>query len=297
MYTIKNDVLEVGIKLKGAELSSVKSTTNNEREFVWQADKTVWGSHAPNLFPIIGCMKNDNYIYDGKIYNMPKHGFVRHNEDFVVKTRSEHSITFLLTSNSELYTLFPFKFEFEITYVLDKNKLTLNHSIRNLDSKVMYFSLGGHPAFNCPLYSNEDYTEYYLDFSSEENSKSYLLNMVNGLVTSKTKPVFNDGNKIYLKPDLFNEDALIFKDLKSRQVTLKHKQKGTVLSVKFDDFPYLGIWAKPNAPYICIEPWLGIADSEGATQKIEEKEGILSLEPNKTFKASYSIEIAKSHLA
>jgi galactose mutarotase-like enzyme len=165
-----------------------------------------------------------------------------------------------------------------------------------LDSKPIYFSIGGHPAFKCPLYSDENYTDYNLEFEKAERSESHLLNTANGLLTKITKPVFTDANNIYLHNNLFNEDALIFKDLKSRKVTLIHTTKGPVLAVTFKDFPFLGIWAKTKAPYVCIEPWLGIADSETTNQKIETKEGIITLDVGETFKADYSIEIAKRHL-
>ena len=120
--------------------------------------------------------------------------------------------------------------------------------------------------------------------------------MATGLVSDKTKPVFDSPNTINLHGDLFNEDALIFKDLKSRQVALKHKQKGEILNVKFEGFPFLGIWAKPNAPYVCIEPWIGIADSESTNQQIKDKEGIVTLEPKKSFKATYSITLNRNLL-
>ncbi len=129
-----------------------------------------------------------------------------------------------------------------------------------------------------------------------ENSGSYLINMSNGLLTNQTKPIFDNNTTVNLRGDLFNEDALVFKDLKSRKVTLKHQDKGSVLSVTFKDFPFLGIWAKPDAPYVCIEPWLGIADSETTNQKIEDKEGIIALDAGKIFNASYSIEIEKRYL-
>jgi galactose mutarotase-like enzyme len=296
MHTLKNDLLQIHIKSIGAELCAISSVKNNNA-FLWNADPNVWGSHAPNLFPIIGCMKDDNYMYDNKNYKMPKHGFVRHNNDLTVKNQSETDITFLLTSSDALYEMYPFNFEFEISYTIKNNMLTISHFVKSLDNKTMYFSIGGHPAFTCPLYKDEDYTDYYLEFDSLETSPSYLLNMDNGLVTNRTKPVFTDGNMINLHGDLFNDDALIFKDLKSRKITLKHKTNGAVLSVTYKDFPYLGIWAKPNAPYVCIEPWLGIADSETTNQKIEDKEGIISLEPGSVFSASYSIEIDNRHLA
>lgn len=295
MPFLENDLLKVEIKQKGAELCSINSVKNNI-EFIWEANPDVWGSHAPNLFPIIGSMKDDSYYYEGQKYNMPKHGFVRHNEDFNVISSSDSEIKFQLKSNNQLRLIYPFKFEFFITYELKNNELLIHHTVKNLDSKTMYFSLGGHPAFTCPLFKNELYTDYFLEFEKEELSQSYLLNMENGLVTEKTKPVFDTPNTINLHGNLFDEDALIFKDLKSRKVTLKHQEKGEVLNVKFEGFPYLGIWAKPNAPYVCIEPWIGIADAENTNQQIIDKEGIISLESNKTFNATYSIAVNKSLL-
>ena len=295
MYYLQNDQLKISIKHKGAELCSIKSLESN-REFVWQANENIWGSHAPNLFPIIGSMKEDSYYYNSELLKMPKHGFARHNDNFEVEEQSENRIYFTLKSNDELRSYFPFEFEFSITYELKDNILFLHHSVKNLDSKTMYFSLGGHPAFNCPLGDNESYTDYVLEFEKPEISESYLLNMTNGLVTNKTKLVFSNGNEIELQPDLFNEDALIFKDLSSRMVALKHKEKGTVLTVSFDGFPFLGIWAKPNAPYVCIEPWIGIADAEDTNQQLTDKEGIVSLKATDEFKATYSIEIDHSQL-
>lgn len=295
MPFLENDLLKIEIKSKGAELCSIRSIKNNI-EFVWEANPNVWGSHAPNLFPIIGAMKDDSYFYNGKKYNMPKHGFARHNEDFEVISNSNSEVTFQLKSNDELRAIYPFEFEFLIIYEIKDNELLIHHTVKNTDSKTIYFSLGGHPAFACPLFKDESYTDYFLEFEKEEISKSYLLNMATGLVSDKTKPVFDSPNTINLYGDLFNEDALIFKDLKSRQVALKHKQKGEILNVKFEGFPFLGIWAKPNAPYVCIEPWIGIADSESTNQQIKDKEGIVTLEPKKSFKATYSITLNRNLL-
>jgi len=295
MPFLENDLLKIEIKSKGAELCSIRSIKNNI-EFVWEANPNVWGSHAPNLFPIIGAMKDDSYFYNGKKYNMPKHGFARHNEDFEVISNSNSEVTFQLKSNDELRAIYPFEFEFLITYELNDNELLIHHTVKNRDSKTMYFSLGGHPAFACPLSKDESYTDYFLEFEKQEISNSYLLNMATGLVSDKTKPVFDSPNTINLHGDLFNEDALIFKDLTSRRVALKHKQNGEILNVKFEGFPFLGIWAKPNAPYVCIEPWIGIADSESSNQQIKDKEGIVTLEPKKSFKATYSITLNRNLL-
>ena len=157
-----------------------------------------------------------------------------------------------------------------------------------------------------PIYNANDEKQFELrhkkmrsiinKFENEENSVRHLINMENGLISSKTKTVFNNSNKIPLTHDLFNEDALIFKDLKSRKVTLKSDTYGAILSISYKEFPYLGIWAKPNGNYVCIEPWLGIADHEDTNQELKTKEGILSLEANKSFTASYTIEIHNNHL-
>ncbi|MDY2587597.1 aldose 1-epimerase family protein [Winogradskyella aquimaris] len=295
MPFIENNLLRIEVNQIGAELCSIRSTKNNI-EFIWEANPEVWGSHAPNLFPIIGSMKENSYIYDGQKYSMPKHGFVRHNKDFKMISNSNSEMTFQLKSNDQLRAIYPFEFEFLITYELKDNELLLHHTVKNKDNKTMYFSLGGHPAFACPVYEEETYTDYFLEFESEETSKSHLLNMATGLVTDKTKSVFNSPNTINLHGELFNEDALIFKDLKSRQVALKHQDKGEVLKVNFEGFPFLGIWAKPNAPYVCIEPWIGIADSENTNQLLKDKEGIVALEANETFSATYSITVNSSLL-
>ena len=295
MHTIKNDHLQIDIKSIGAELCAI-SSVKSDNSFLWHGDPEIWGSYAPNLFPIIGSLKDDSYSYNGAIFKMKKHGFVRHNNSLVIKNKSKTEITFQLNSNEALYKIYPFLFQLEITYTLSNNCLTVNHTVKNLDKKTLFFSIGGHPAFKCPLYKNENYSDYFLAFETNENSETYLLNIENGLVTDKTESVFSTSNRINLHSNLFNKDALIFKDLKSRKVTLTHNNKGPILSVTYKDFPFLGVWAKPNAPFVCIEPWQGIADSENTNQNIKDKEGIIALELNSVFKASYSIEIDKRHL-
>ncbi|MDB0040803.1 aldose 1-epimerase family protein [Algibacter sp.] len=295
MYTLKNDKLEISVKKTGAELCKITSI-KNKTDFMWDADPNVWGSYAPNLFPVIGALKEDTYYFENKKYELPKHGFVRHNEAITLYEQTKNSLTFKLVSNDVLFKNYPFNFEFYMTYTLTDNSLKVNHTIKNTDTKTMYFSVGGHPAFKCPVFKNENYEDYFLEFESAENSKRHMINMENGLISSETKPVFNNSNKIHLAHNLFNEDALVFKDMKSRTVTLKSSKNGGILSISYNDFPYLGIWAKPSGNYVCIEPWLGIADNETTNQNLKDKEGILSLAANKTFKAAYNIEIHNSHL-
>jgi len=295
MYTLENRKLKIGIKKIGAELCQI-SSISNRNEFMWDANPAIWANHAPNLFPIIGALKEDSYRFENKKYAMTKHGFIRNNKDIAIHEKTNDSLTFKLSQNESTLKSYPFKFEFYITYKLTDNKIDIIHTIKNCDKQSLYFSLGGHPAFKCPVYNDENYDDYFIEFEHEENSVRHLINMATGLISSKTKPVFNNSNKIQLTHDLFNEDALIFKDLKSRKVTLKSDTYGAILSISYKEFPYLGIWAKPNGNYVCIEPWLGIADYEDTNQELKTKEGILSLEANKSFTASYTIEIHNNHL-
>ena len=295
MNSIQNNKLKISVKNTGAELCGISSVKNGT-EFMWHANPDVWGSYAPNLFPIIGALKDDTYSFENIEYKLPKHGFVRHNEEIILEKQSKNSLTFKLVSNNELLKIYPFKFEFYITYTLTENTLEVKHTIKNTDKKTMHFSVGGHPAFKCPVFENEKYEDYALEFEHLENSKTHLINMDNGLISSNTETVFNKSNKLPLTHDLFNKDALIFKDLKSKKVTLKSANHGDILTVNYPDFDYLGIWAKPTGDYVCIEPWLGIADNESTNQNLIEKEAIISLEQDKSFEAVYTIEIHNKHL-
>lgn len=295
MYTLQNNLLKINVRKTGAELCKITST-KHKTEFMWDGDPDIWSGIAPNLFPIIGALKDNTYTFEGKTYNLPKHGFIRHKNDLEVVEQTQQSLTFKLTYNDELLKIYPFKFEFYITYTLTGSTIDIEHTVKNLDTKPLYFSLGGHPAFKCPVFENEAYNDYFLEFNETENSDTYCINMENGLITSKTKPVFKDTNLLPLEHHLFNEDALVFKDLKSRTAILKSKLNGEVLKVSYPDFSFLGIWAKPNGDYVCIEPWMGIADHENTNQDLTNKEGILKLDAQKDFVATYSISVAEAHL-
>ncbi|MFD0988953.1 aldose 1-epimerase family protein [Mariniflexile jejuense] len=292
MHTLQNNQLKIAVNTIGAELCKITSIKNNTA-FIWDANPDVWGSFAPNLFPIIGALKNDTYVFEGKPYNLPKHGMVRNNKAVVLHEKTANSLTFQLLYNTDTLKVYPFKFALFITYKLINNSIEVLHTVKNLDDKTMYFSVGGHPAFKCPVFEDEAYDDYALVFEHAETSKTHLINMTNGLISSETKPIFNNTNVLPLTHAMFNDDALIFKDLQSKKVILNSKTYGDILTVSYHDFSYLGIWAKPTGNYVCIEPWLGIADNENTNQDFTTKEGILKLAAGNTFKASYTIEIHK----
>ncbi|MBO2544615.1 aldose 1-epimerase family protein [Salegentibacter sp. BDJ18] len=289
MQELKNEFLSIKVNPIGAELSSLKSLETGI-EHLWQGNPEFWASQAPNLFPVIGVLKEGKFIFEDKEYQMPKHGFVRHNENIQLKEKTGDKLVFQLDYSAETLEIYPFKFRFEISFQLNKKSLTVHHHIFNLDDKPVYFSLGGHPAFNAPISKNEVYEDYYLEFDRKMDLRTYILSE-DGLVSDTTEGILDNEDKIRLHKELFAKDALIFKNIPSKKVVLKSKNSGSILSVEYKDFKNLGIWAKPGAPYVCIEPWLGIADVEGTDQNLKIKEGIEILEANKTFEASYTVNI------
>lgn len=289
MQTIQNNNFQVSVKEIGAELCSFKSLTS-KKEFLWDGNPDVWPAHAPNLFPVIGCLKDGGFLYHGEEYKCPKHGFIRNNENISLIEKEKNSLTFSLKYNEEYLKIYPFKFEFAIKYILEENNLIVEHKIINHGDENMLFSLGGHPGFKCPINDHENYEDYYLEFEKPEIAQTWRVEK-DGLIGNKTFPVFDEPTIINLHPHIFDDDAFVFKNLNSSKVSLKSKKSKDVLTVSFKDFPYLGIWAKPNTEFVCIEPWLGIADSFDTDRNFETKEGLIQLPAKKNFVATYTITI------
>lgn len=283
---IFNNYLEATFRTKGAELVSLKKR-ETDTEYLWQADPKFWGRHAPILFPFVGKLKGEAYIYEGHAYPMGQHGFAR-NMEFNLINQEDELIRFSFTSIPDTLKIYPFKFELIITYQLKEKSLKVSYEVKNLDSPNLYFSIGGHPGFNCPLIQGEDRSDYWLEFEKEEQTPTHRIQ--DGLFTGETEPVM-DGKRLKLTKSIFDQDALIFKGLQSRRVSLvspSHKW----LTFHFEGFPYLGIWSQNReSPFVCIEPWFGIADHQGHNQKIIEKEGINVLKKSETFNCSYRIDI------
>ena len=287
-HSVENDFLKISVKQTGAELCKIQSVKTG-KDFMWNADPNVWASSAPVLFPVIGAVKNGFVKYNGKDYAVPRHGIIRNNAHVELLEQTENSLTFGLKYNEESLKIYPFEFEFLITYQLESHKIIVKHQVINHGMDEMLFSLGGHPAFKCPLHENEVYEDYYLEFEAVETDSTWLLE--DGLVSKNTKPVLENTNVLHLHKHLFDNDALIFKHLISKTVSLRSTKSSEVITLHYNDFPYLGIWAKPQADFVCIEPWLGIADSTDSDQNFETKEGILKLAAGQKFEASFTIEI------
>ena len=288
IFTIENDCLSVQVSDFGAELHSIFNKKNNT-EHLWQADKNFWGWHAPVLFPVVGRCWEDEIAIDQKKYAMEKHGFTRKSTfDMIGKT--EDSISFELSDNEATAAIYPFQFSFQIHYVLKENELTTTYKVVNKSDQSLYFSLGAHPAFAVPFFANEKYEDYFISFEKDTSLDRHFIND-EGFFTGETKNVMHGTNELPLFSTMFNNDAYIFKELQSRKVVLQSKNHENKVEVSFPDFNYLGLWAKVNAPYVCIEPWLGCADTENVAPTFDQKEGILQVEKNNFFETTLCIGI------
>jgi len=282
IVTISNSILSAQIKLKGAELISLKSMQSNE-EFIWEGNPSFWGKHSPVLFPIVGTLKNNSYSYNDKIYKLLRHGFAR-DVNFQLINSNASSATFSLQSSEESKKVYPFEFELQIKYTLLNNTLSIGYKVINLDEKDIPFSIGAHPAFALPA----EFENYSLEFNKQETLKCFTLE--NDLVSDTTFEIELIHKKLPLTYSTFANDALIFKTLQSKEITLLEKNKPR-LKVVFDRFENLGIWTKVGAPFICIEPWLGYSDTIHSSGKIMEKEGIQVVAKNNSFECEFSLEI------
>lgn len=279
--TISNKILSASIKHAGAELFSL--IDNQNKEYIWNGNPDFWPKHSPVLFPIVGSLKNDTYTFNQKEYYLSRHGFARDME-FQLTEKTESSATFSLAYNEETLQKYPFKFELQIIYKLEENKLNIGYKVINKEEKELPFSIGAHPAFALP----EEFSNYNIQFEKEEKPEYYLLE--NGLISNTKETLATSNNTVFLNYKLFENDALVFKTLQSNSLTIFENSK-PYIKVDFEDFPNLGIWTKENAPFICIEPWFGYSDTLEKSRDLFNKEGIIVLEAKQTFSASFNIEI------
>lgn len=288
MHLISNEIISIKIATKGAELQSIYHK-QHQLEYIWNGDPVYWGKHSPILFPVVGELKDKTYQYNGKQYNLNRHGFARE-MDFEVSEKTANAIAFVLRSNEETLADYPFDFVFSTRYTLLQNTMHIAFIVENMGDETMYFSVGAHPAFKVPLVEGTAFTDYQLLFEKEETTVRWPISK-EGLIETEAKPFLQNENTIPLQKELFSADAIVFKDLRSSDITITSGKTLHGVQVSFKDFPYLAIWQAKGADFVCIEPWCGIADSVNATGKIEEKEGINSLKPSGKFEVSYSITV------
>lgn len=280
IVTISNAQLSATINTLGAELISL---VKNNKNYIWQVDETFWNKTSPVLFPIVGRLQNDSYNLNRTSYHLPRHGFAR-NTEFSFDKKSDAQVIFELNETDETKANYPFDFKLLMAYTLMDNELVIEYFVRNQSEEVLPFSIGAHPAFAI----SESFEDYSLKFNKEDIFETNHLE--NESFNGKTTLVETENNAISLNYALFEKDALVFKHLKSSEVVLKHLDKN-ILKVNYDHFPYLGIWTKKNAPFLCIEPWCGLADNQNHNGNLEDKEGINHLPAGEDFLRAIRIEV------
>lgn len=286
-YEIKNKYIQASIEDLGAQLCSLKKV-NDACEYIWQKDEKYWNRSAPILFPIVGKLKDDSYSYDENIYKMTQHGFAR-DCIFTVYEQKENFICFKLESNNETLKVYPFEFELFLSYELNKNTLIASFEVKNKSKSDMYFSIGAHPAFNWPL-ENENKNDSFIEFIDTKSIN--ILSLENSHIRDENRNLTLEESRLFLNEKLFDNDALILKDLKHKKIKYKNLKNDRKVIMTFNNFPYLGLWSKTKgADFICLEPWHGLADFSNHNKNIKEKVAINKLEKDGVFTSAYTIKI------
>jgi galactose mutarotase-like enzyme len=286
MVSIDNEILSVSVDAKGAELQNI-FLKEHKLQYLWNGNAAFWPKKSPVLFPIVGTLKKNTYFYQGRSYQLSRHGFARDME-FETADQTAQSVSFRLSDDENTLRHFPFSFQFTITYSILENQLTVTYRVKNISDAAMYFSVGGHPAFRVPLVDGTAYSDYFLAFNEEETLSRWPISP-EGLIEKKPEPFLQHTETLVLSKELFYKDALVFKFPASSLVSLQSDKTRHGLDFDFSAFPYLGIWAAKNADFVCIEPWCGIADSVDSDQQIISKEGINKLGGQEIFEKKWSV--------
>lgn len=289
MYILENEKIKITVSKQGAELHNITSKIDGT-EYLWNRNKRYWGYSAPVLFPIVGKVKNGTYKVDGKEYNLPQHGLARLKE-FEMIEKTDNKIIFELVDSEETLKVYPYKFSLKIAYTLVESGVVTEYIVENTDNKTIYFSIGAHPAFMCPMVPGEIIDDYYFEFNEKENCDIMPISE-EGYIKRERKQYLVNNNIIPLNFDVFKGDALVFDSLKSNKISLKSVNHDKVLTMDFTGFPYMGLWTKATgAPFVCIEPWYGHADFEDFDGELKDKAGIEKLQIGQKFNSSYTVTI------
>lgn len=290
--TIENEFIKVSVCDHGAELFGLYDKENN-REVLWQADPKYWARHAPVLFPFVGKCLGGFYTHKGVDYTIGQHGFARDME-FEFLGQTENSISHLLKWTEETYAKYPFKFELKITHVINGKELAVQWEVANVDDDMMYFSIGGHPAFNVPVFEGEKKTDYYITFNGEKTLKYIRIDLSCAAADYENPMTLElDDNKLKITENMFEQDALVFDEHEVCKVGIAFPDGTPYVTMTCKEIPSFGVWSMPmpETPFVCLEPWIGRCDNKGFEGELKDKYGVQSLAAGETFKAQYEITL------
>jgi len=287
MYQLKNDLLTLEFTTMGAELISV---VKNGIDYLWDGNSEFWTGRSPVLFPIVGALAEGKYFYKEKCYELPQHGFARR-LNFEMFMQNDHEIWFRLKSNAKTKANYPFDFELRIGYLLKKDKVVVKWEVENNGNEVMPFSIGAHPAFM----AGPELDDYSLQFKKNTGVETLIFNPNGNFIDIEKgkEEIIENLPFLPLSKDLFEEYPTIILENET-EIMLRSYTHDCEVEVSFEGFPYVGIWSPINsqnevAPFVCIEPWFGIADTSVVPQDIMNKTGIIHLESKEIFSTKYEM--------
>jgi len=292
IHTIETNNLVVEVSEKGAELQSIRSKKDGT-EYLWQGTHPYWPGRAPILFPIVCSIKNSRYTYAGTTYEMPQHGFARHSI-FELAERTPYSLKFELTSSAATKKSYPFDFKLLVEYILNGDSLAINYKVENKGNSAMLFNIGAHEAYNCPVFKDETFEDYYLEFEPLDGKLTATSITEKGLLTNSHYEIEAENNCLNLDYELIRKNGtLIFENINSKKITIKSNKSDTCIEVAYDA-PHVGVWTQHEngrPPFVCIEPWHGLPDEDTSTGVLEDKKGILRLEAGAAQLFSHTITV------
>jgi galactose mutarotase-like enzyme len=278
---LTDKTLQANISTKGAELNFLGN--ENTGNILWSKQTDHWNRVAPNLFPIVGRLVTDSYVVRDKTYNMTQHGFAR-DKEFEVVEQTESSVRLRLVSTPESMDVYPYSFVFDVCFSLSESGITISYETENTGQETLFYSAGGHPAFQL----DEPLENYFLEFETAIQLERE--DLAGGYFTGETH-YYGVSTHLNLSDELFETDAFVLKNPHFKSVCLKHQDGKTLVHMNCDSWTAIGFWTKKDAPFICIEPWWGWADDVNSNGKLEEKAGIRSLNPSETERLSYELKI------
>lgn len=289
IYTLRNSEMEVQVSSKGGELVSLRDA--EQTEYIWIGDARYWKRHAPQLFPCIGRLTNNQYRMDGALHEMGQHGFLRDYELMKVE-ESETSLHLQLQADASTRQLYDRDWTVDIFYSLCGKTLSVKFQVRNCDTRTMRFGYGIHPGFNVPLNPALRFEDYWLDFHEVSTPKQMELTERYTISGGMHDYALEEDRYLPLQHSLFDHDAIILKDM-PHTVTLGSQKDEKKVTVAFPDMPYLGIWHAPetDAPFVCIEPWSSLPSTDGVIDEFETKPDFITVEPEQTYTNTWSISI------
>jgi len=284
---LQSTQLSAAINPFGAQLSVLRDSKGND--LLWDGDPAVWAGRAPILFPIIGELAGGAFRVGSGTYKLPRHGFAR-NKPFQLVSATAAEATFRLSADESTLQVYPFQFQLDVSFALSGATLAIKSSVRNIGQDTLTASVGYHPGFRWPLPYGQPRAAHFIEFANGEGATIRRLDS-QGLLAPAKHPTPLVDRRLKLDDSLFKDDVVIFDELRSHSVTYG-ADTGPRLRVDYPDATYLGIWTKPkDAPFICIEPWRGIADASGFTGDFKDKLGAFSVAPGSVQELNMNITL------